>query len=200
MNIIQKLNSIKVEDLKKLDREQIKEAILQKPEISINILLIAITLYVTIFTYNSGKVKSASLKKEASELKEKLKVVKESTALNEEYALFIKNFKKTINIEQLSNKLSEFAVHNNVQILFFTPGVKGKTAFAEETNIKLRITSKNYANIIYFIKEIEDSPFNIRVNRWQGEYIKYYGQGESNKKQTLIEANVELSLFTLQNA
>lgn len=201
MNIIERLNSITLEDIKKLDKEQIKEFIIGRPEISVNILLIALTLYATIFIYNSDKKKAQEFRKQAVELKEKLKVVKRSDELRLQYQSFLNAFPESINIDELSNKLSEFAVANNVQILFFTPGGKIKTDFKEITNIKIRISSGNYANIIYFIKQIEESNFNISIERWYGESVRQVKTEETEDDYAVqVEANIELILYSLVNA
>ncbi len=201
MNLIQKLNSITIDDIKNLKKEQIKEIILGRPEITINILLIAITLYATIFIYSADKNKAKELKNEAVQLKEKLKVVNKSNKLKEEYATFINNFPENINMDELSNKLSEFAVTHNVQILFFTPGGKAKTDFSETTHIKLRISAKNYASVIYFMKEIEESNYNISVERWYGEAVRQASIGDGSSHYSVqIEANIELIMYSLVNA
>jgi Tfp pilus assembly protein PilO len=198
MNIIQKLNSITIEDLKKLDKEQVKEAVTSHPEIVINILLIAITLYATIFIYHSDKKRAKELKQEMIELKEKSKVVKRSHTLRDEYNAFINNFPQRINIDALSNQLSDLAVKNNVQILFFTPGGKTGNDFIETVNIKLRISAYDYANIIGFIKDIEESPFNVSIERWYGEAVRQAPSVQSSKAFRIqIEANIELILYTL---
>jgi len=131
-----------------------------------------------------------------------LTAVKESTTVEEDYGNFIKTFPSSITADQLSKKISEFAVANNVQILSFTPREKKADALKEIASAEIKISSDNYKDIVRFIKDIEDAPYIIIVEKLSGRLGgAAFGQSAQTEAQTkdFIEILMTIGAIKLRN-
>ena len=123
------MKKLTVKDLKSFNLAQVKEIVSKRPDIFINILLIGLTLFGTIYLYSHRTRESQRLQSEVQQMTEKLAAVQEYEAVGKEYEEFIKAFPQPIPGDQLINKLSQVAVSHNIQILAFSPAEKKKSDF-----------------------------------------------------------------------
>jgi len=195
------LNNINLKDLQNVDWKDLQDRAQNKPEIIINIVLILVTLAVVGFSYQKGSKTVSSLEKEIKELKEKSEAVRKSTLTTGRYNAFMSKTQKFISGDQLIEKLSEFAIRRNVQILTFSPANEKNNNFITLTNIKINVASEDYTNIILFMRDIETSPFLIRVGSWEANLIttqEHRSRRSRSSKITapkaknFIEASVEI--------
>jgi len=199
------LSKININDLKEIDFEDIKSRILGRPDLLINILLIGLTIFASLFFYTSHKKKSDELKEEVETLEEKLEVVNAHKKVKSQYNKFVEEFPESLNIDQLSNTISNIAVTHNVQILKFSPLKSVKNDYFTVEGIDVSIQTPDYFNIINFIQDIEESPYTIRLEELSGSMPASKNRGRQdrsaakNKKKQgkLIKINLKLSNVAL---
>jgi len=195
---IKDLNQIKVEDLKNVDLSLIKENLLSRPHYIINVVLVVATIAGSIHLYQRNQSETAQIKKEIVKLKDRLSAVKKQKKLEEQHKEFTADFPKIISVDDLGDKLSEFAVLHNVQIVTFSPGGSKNDNFKTINNVEINIASDDYENIILFIKEIENSSFAVRIQKWSGKMSKGQSRrGSSSAQNRSIEANIIINSIEL---
>ncbi len=202
---LKNLVNINIKDLKNINPKQIQEFAKSRPDIFINILLIVVTLYATMYVYNHAREKSASTTTNISQAEEKVNVADGYKKLEKDFNDFKEKFPKPIPSDQFINKLSEFALKNNVQTLSFSQPQKSGDEALELTTINFNIASEDYPNILMFIKDIESAPYAVRLNKFsaslknlgQERRARFIGQEQESDK-SYIEVNLEVSILDLK--
>ena len=203
MNIIAKLNSISVDDIKNIDWEEVKEKLLSRPDIVIIIVCVALSIGSVIFGFSIYQQRSSKYKKQLATLKEKQKAIKQNTKTKKSYKKTTKSFPDKISKDLLGRQLSEFATNNDVLIESFSPGGSKNLGFAIIQNFSLAISvpDDKYDNLILFIKDIENSPYAIRIEGWYGSMQESSGSRRKRIQQTgkkkIIKSKISLQSITL---
>lgn len=204
------MKKLMAKDFKDFNVVKIKETVLQRPDIFINILLIGLTLFGTIYLYSIRVREGLRLQTEVQKMEERLAAVQEYEAVEKEYKEFVQAFPQALPSDQLINKLSQVAVSNSVQILAFSPAEKKSSDFFEQTSVSLNIVSDNYDNMVRFIKEVESSSFSIFVQEWSGKVKEKLSERRRDRRAEelkvlesnndgIIEADVKISSIRLKN-
>ena len=168
--ILQKLNQIDIKDaakyLKSIDLIKIIQS-LEKGAL-INVGVIVGTILLSIFICLANQKDSLKLKQELTQLDEKATIAQEYEATQTNYVIRKKNFPKSIPTDELMEKISELGTLKKIQILSLSPSRGSMTGLLEMYSLKLSVTSPTYANIVNFIKGIEELPYAIRIKEWSG--------------------------------
>ena len=162
------LNNIDIKDLRNIDWSQIKDRLQSRPNLLINISLVVVTLLVLFSTFNKYTEATKSSKTEIVGLQERLAALKKFEAAKKKHNDFLKKAPKAIAGDQLIQTLSELAIRRDVQILSFSPAKKKSNKLVSLTSVKVNIASKNYADIILFVHDIEKSSYPVRIENWSG--------------------------------
>ena len=168
MNLLKDLSQIDIKDLKNINLNQLRDNIQKRPEVLINILLIVAALFVIIYMFTAQQNKLKRLKNAVALMKEKLEVVKSLETAQQANGEFIKAFPQTIPSDRLVDKISDFAEAHNVQVVSFLPAKQKSNDILEYTTVTLTVSSSEYQDIVLFIKDIEESPYAWKVERWKG--------------------------------
>ncbi len=185
------LTKLELKDLRKIDLAGLKNSLLSRPDIFINFLWIALTIFAIIFISHNYREDQSRLKDRIDKLEQKLTVLRKYQDIKKEYDAFLSQFPKMIPGDEVIDKISDFAVKRHIQILSFSPAEKQKSTFFEITNIVINIASSQYEDIVRFIHDIEEAALAMRIKRWSG---RMRGQ-ESNhlKDQRLHNQPLELT-------
>jgi type II secretory pathway pseudopilin PulG len=165
---LRNLNKINIEDLKEIDWRQAKAHMANRPSLLINIVIIVITLAVVILTYQTNTKKIESLKGKLNNLEQRYNALQTFETLKKEQAEFIKQAPEIISDNRLIEILAEFAMKRNIQIASFSPSQEHANDYVRLTKVRINIQSENYADIIWFMHDIENSPYSIRLSEWVG--------------------------------
>lgn len=195
---IKDLANIDINDLKNIDLNDIKLRILSRPDILIDIILIGITIYVTIFIYSGNELKKVSLNKNIKEMEEKLNVVVDLKSANETYKKFKEDFPESLTSEQIVDRISVFGVNNNIQIQSFSPAKEQKSKYITLTTVQINVVAANYENIISFMKDIETAPYALRVESWNGSMASQ-GRRETTASNDSINADIMIGSIKLND-
>lgn len=193
------LNNIRIEDLKNIDANDIKEFFVRRMDISIIILLIITIIFVIIMIRGNEKKALKTTELQVTEMKEKLEASENFKLAQSKYDRFIDNFPKSINSDQLSDKISEIAAQNDVLILSFSPQKTRISDIFEFSTVKISITSEKYENIVSFTKSIEESPYALRIEQWTGKSRSEDFKGaKQDTNKDLILAEIEIGSVELK--
>ena len=190
--------------LKNINSEQIVEFFKNRIDISVNILLIAVMMYVTIYIYTGNKKKLVDLQQQVAQTSEKLSVTQDIEAMQNKHDSFIQRFPKPIESDQISSKLSAFAADHNVQILSFSPAETKSDEYIELTRVNMRIASDNYDEIVSFVQSIENSSLALNVESWSGALNDPQGGYSQRRKsqetgsENLITADIKIGSIQLK--
>jgi len=172
MDLIKTLNSISVDDIKNIDWGSVKDRLLSKPGLMINIFLIVVTVIIVFTSISKQAITTNDFKSQISGMKLKIDALDKYKIVQKAYKEKTDNIPESISTDQLIETLSDFAIKWNVQILSFSPAKEKSNNFADITNVKINISSEEYANILLFMYDIENSPYMIRVGKLSGSYVE----------------------------
>ncbi len=192
MNIIEKLNSIDVKDLQNIDLTEVKEHVLKKPIILMNISLIILTLFGIISIRTSVKQKLEKIEAQITSLEKKIVTIKETEVVNQEYQKYVLNFPKAIDRVQFIDKITEIARTNDIKIKSFSPGKNELKGIQNIDKLKLEIISENYQNLLGFVYDIENSPYALLIREFSANpqtlRRKVQNQNSALRAQLTIES------------
>ncbi|MBF0523378.1 MAG: hypothetical protein HQL24_10040 [Candidatus Omnitrophica bacterium] len=200
-NIFSKINNIKLENigeylnlqkLKNINAADLKESILSDPGIVIKYLLIILTFFTVLHTYQKHQEKSGGLNKNILQNEKLLTAINEYNATKKNYENFIKNFPQGLPAYQLLDELANISAQNNVHILNFSPATEKDFSQWKMALVNMTITSSDYNNMVRYIQSLENSHYALRVERWTGSPSQE--QGEKT-----IKATIDISSMVLKN-
>jgi Tfp pilus assembly protein PilO len=119
-------------------------------------------------TFRSQAKTTKTLKSNVAELKEKVKALDKFELIQKEYNEFRKSVPQTLSENKLIEMLSEIALKRGVRIVSFSPASKSSNNFLNLTNVEITVTSADYADLVHFINDIENSIYLIRIKKWSG--------------------------------
>ena len=154
MNIkeaIEKLNTINLDDLKKIDLSQLKDLLRRSPIFVLNIVFVLGSCFTAITLFNKAKLDEKKMTTSNVSYEEKLNAVKEQKKIKQEFDQFVNDFPKELIGRQLIDKFSELATNRNVHILSFSPTKEKSDQHTILTTVNLSIESDEYKNIILFL-------------------------------------------------
>lgn len=166
MNIIEKLNSMEVKDLQAIDLSEVKEQVLKKPIILVNISLIILALFGIMIIKGKNKQKLTKIKAEITSLQKKISTINDTKVIDDEYAQYVSNFPKPIDKVQFIDQITEIARTNDITIESFSPGKNVKKDFQSIDKLTLNITSENYQNLLGFVYDIENSQYALLIKNF----------------------------------
>ena len=194
------LSKIDIKDLQKLDFDQVREEIQNRPDILINTLLIGVTLFAIIFFYNKYGHQTKQLKGQITELKEKLDVVKEHDQSVRELKEFTDKFPKSISNEQLIDKINEFALRHKIQILSFSSAENISEENWTSSSVIFNLSSESYVNLLLFIQDVENSSYALKIEKWSGSVRESsVRNGAKTESQNFTNVNIKIRSVRLKD-
>ncbi len=165
--LIETLKSVDVKDLKNINGEQIKRFVQSRLDIVINGTLILITFLAIMNISGGHKKKATKLKKEVGEMQENFKAFKAFKDVQKKQKNFIKIFPQALSSNQLIDEVFALASKHNIQILSFSPLQEKSDDFAKFTRVNISLSLDNYADVVRFIHDIENTNYSIQVEKWE---------------------------------
>lgn len=197
MNIkeaIEKLNTINLQDLKRIDLNQLKDLLRRSPIFVLNIVFVFGSCFTAITLFNKAKLDEKNTKASNISYEEKLKAVKEQKSIKQKYQRFVNDFPKELIGRQLIDKFSELATNRNVHIISFSPTKEKSDQYTTLTTVNLSIESDDYKNIILFVKDIESFPFAVRLEKFSAAMQNSIETNmNTDDKKDLINVDIEVS-------
>lgn len=199
-NIVSKLREINIKDLQNIDARQVAQLLQQRVDVLLNIVLILATTIVLVLVSRGYGKKAQLLTWEAQQIQERLDAIKDSERLQGEYGTFMRSFPKVILTGQLINKLSEFAAYRHVQILSFSPIKEKSDEYIKVATVQINAAADTYENMILFMKDIEESPYALRVEQWSAKMKEQKSkEGEVEIRKEIVEAKMDIASLKLKD-
>ena len=194
MNLLE-LNKLDLNDLKKIDYKQFLQDTLKRPDLIVDILVILISLVACMHFYSKNQNEIKTLRNDVANLESKTEAIDEYNTTNTELESFIDNIPEKITEEDLIDLVTNFAVSRNIQIKSFSPTKNYTDDVHEVTSILLRIVSENYKDIWFFIHDIENAPFPLRIDRLSGSMVT--SRSRRHKTTSSSQVNIEVEITSV---
>src|SRR3989338_7759696 len=126
----------------------------------------------------------------------------ESKRLQKEYDAFMRDFPQSILTDQLISKLSEFAANRRVQIISFSPEKERGDEYIKVAKVRIDVITDHYKDLVLFMKDIEDAPYTMRVEKWAGkmkEEIPLKREKGSAWVKEIVGASIEIGSIELKD-
>ncbi len=161
------LKDLKEFDVKNIDVAKLLKGIQQRTDVLINVALILGTLFFIGNIYSRRQAKVRDLTVKITALEGKIKAISDYEKSKDELSRSIDSLPKGIaESDAMVNKINEFAITHNIQILSFVPADSKATDLYSKRNLRMTIATSRYENLGLFVKDIENSGYNLRVERW----------------------------------
>ena len=208
--VIDKLQSIDAKDLQNIDWDNLRRQLVAKPEILIIISLIVLSILSSIYFSISSQKRTSAYKQEIMLMNEKLEAANENKTIKRQYDAFLEEFPEQVTVDQIVDVLSSYALEEGIKILSYSPAQTDDQKFLKVSSFSISIKADNFPKILSFLKTVENSPYALRVEKWQGRYfeenIVQSGRRSRNqqREEEAVEhkegvmADLELSLIELK--
>ncbi|MCA9398720.1 MAG: hypothetical protein KC618_03140 [Candidatus Omnitrophica bacterium] len=203
-DIIKRLNNIDIKDIKNfiknvdfknIDYHALKDRVAGRPDILISISLIAVCLFVIMYIWGNYRTNVSGVKAKVREMKEKLVLVEERTKLDAEYQSFIDSIREPVQEDQLGQRIAEIAFQNEIDIVSVSETTEISNEHGRLVNIEMDVATKNYDDLVSFIRDIEKSKFALRVDKWEASMggSSRGGRGRSRRNSSADEKDQEIN-------
>lgn len=176
------LFELKKDDLQNINFPKIREKVLQHPTIFINIILLAVTIFVVHYIYSIKKAEVVGLANQVTNLDKKLFEINEFIKGQKDFNEFIDQLPQGVPAANIIAKLTNFAVARNVRILSYSPATEADMPLYKIIRINLDVTSTSYKDMLLFLYDIENSVEPLRVEEWRGEMKEDEGPSFRSRK------------------
>ena len=192
-----------ISDLQNIDYQKLLASVRKKPDIAISISCVIIAIFLSFNIFMRVESQGKTLTTKNAEMEAKLKILTEYKTAQSELQTFLGALPPKITENNFINIITDLAVKNNVQIDSFSPAQNRNDPVYDLTIINLSASAKNYLNVQLFIKDIENSNANIRINSWSGskgipQGGARRGQNQTNAEDLLINFRLDLALVTFK--
>ena len=163
---IQKLNSIDVEDLKKIDRDQVKGFFTRHLEAVGQFFLIGVALVFLGQVYAYYHKETRLLDEKETMFKKKIEEYERLREIKRKYQQFADQFPSALRSNELMDKILEIATKYEVRISSFSPTKETEDDLARFVGVDVTVSSDHYSNIVRFIHKLEALPYSLYVDKW----------------------------------
>lgn len=197
MNIAD-LHKIDVADLKKVDFGQFLSNFEKNQNLVVRIILVIISLFLILRFIIIGQTEMGGIKTKIQKSEQKIELINKHNKAVQDYDEFFKKLPTGIPSSQIINKLTDFAETRDILILNFSLSATKQTEFYELGSISLKVVAPSYAGLVFFLKDIENSPDNLRIDNLVTSVDKsendFYQNSDSPESLTeKIQAQMDVS-------
>ncbi|HOW36246.1 MAG TPA: type 4a pilus biogenesis protein PilO [Candidatus Omnitrophota bacterium] len=154
-------------DVKNLDIKKIVQNIRQSRELMINIVIVFTTFFLAIQIIDKSSKEISSLKIKVADLEKMSKAITEYKNADEALTLFLNASPKGLTeTEAIINKINNYAIKHDIQILSFTPAQQENRENLKKTGVTFDFKANRYEDIGLFIYDIENADYNFRIEQW----------------------------------
>ncbi|MBZ0165530.1 MAG: type 4a pilus biogenesis protein PilO, partial [Candidatus Omnitrophica bacterium] len=127
--VIGKLQRVDVNDLRNIDMQQVQDSIRSKPDTLVIVLLLLGTIAGCAYLFTDYQKSEQALSEEVIKYNEQLAVAEQNKVFTQRFDKFLKEFPEKIVTDDLTDKVSSFAIDRNVNIISFSPANKLETEY-----------------------------------------------------------------------
>lgn len=194
------LKDLKEYDIKNVDIGKFLKTIQQRKDILAGIVLVAITLMTANDILSKERVKTRDLSQKISLLEKKIKAIDSYKKAKGQLTALVKSLPQGLpEADNIIQKVNSLAIDHDLQISSFAPSNRIENDFYNQVNLKLTVSSNDYKNLVLFIKDIEQSPYNLRVELWSAKIERKQKRtvNTTNQREALPSISAELELSSI---
>ncbi len=154
-------------DIKNIDLAHWQRQLQKHQDLFISLAIGVATLFFIMKITDENKLKLTNIETELSSLESKDKVISEYEKAKSELDAYIDSLPQgTTEFDSIINLINEFATLRNIQIQSFTPKGEKSSDYYDTASLEVSINTPNYTDLALFIKDIENSKYNLRIENW----------------------------------
>ena len=155
-------------DLKNMDVVNTGRRLFQNPSLLIYTAMVIGTIVGVSQIFDNQRIKVKGAQAEITSLEEKDKSISVLLEAKANIEKFFETLPQgTTELDSIINTLNEFASRRNIQIQSLTPEADKSQDVYDLVQVNLAISTSNYSELGLFIKDIENSKYNLRIDSWQ---------------------------------
>ncbi len=194
---LQDLAKLDINDLQKIDYNQLLGEIKKKPDILVAVVLIVGSLIFAIGNFQKGFKELRSLRGQINVLQKKTTLIRTYNDQKKELGDFLEKLPKVIPDNDLIATLTDMAVHRGVKIESFSPATGRDAKLYKTASLKLEVVAESYQQIWLFTRDIERSGYALRIDSWTGNLVSTGGKGfgrleTTEKNGSFLKVNLEI--------
>ena len=163
---LNKLSQFNVNDI---DTEKIVSVLLEHQNTLIKVLLVAVSLFFLVNMFNGHRLKEQNLRKQMSDVQDKLLAIKTRDASTGELNSFMSAFPKKLNEFELIGIVSNCAKSNHISIPSLSPSLSKDMGLFDEIDIGFVAQADSFKEMELFLRKVEESNASIRIDSWTGQ-------------------------------
>lgn len=190
-------NRLKEYNVNAVEINRIKNEILGKKNILICVGIVVVSLMISSNMLKDRGEKTKKYQSDIEKLEEKVAAMEEFDKVHAELQTYLNSLDEGAgDFSSLITTVNEIAINNNIQILAFTPQRDTSNDFYSQISASLNIASQEYADIGFFIHELETAKKNIRIEKWsagtptQRGGWTMDGQGQTGKDEFYVQLEI----------
>ncbi len=197
------ISKLDIKDLQNINYQKILTDIRKKPDLAISIAFPLIALFICFHLFTKSQADSKLLLNKNIEMEGKLKIVEEYLQTDTQLKEFIKNQPAELSENQFYNMMTDFATQNHIKVESFTPSQNKADPTCDLISINIKANTKNFSDVGRFIKSIENSSSNIRIDSWTASMGPlqaggYRDRNLSNHEDLWINFQLDITLVTFK--
>ena len=197
------LSDLKELDLKNLDLDQIKDNLLERKDLLINIGLVVVTIVLCFLIFNKNRSAAVAMQAKFLNMQGKTDVIAKYQQSLDKVKGFKEQFPAAMNENDIVELVTNSAVKNKVQILSYSPAQETNAGLYDRLTMQFIFTVTEYADMIQFIYDIEHMPNALRVESWNGkvESVNLSVRGRSSRdtiEETAKRFNVQITVAVIK--
>ena len=185
------LSDLKQLDLKDLDLAQIKDNLLERKDLLINIGLVVGTVALCFFIFNNNRNVAATAQAKVVEMLGKTDVIVQHHKSLDKIKKFKEQFPAPLNENDIVDLVTNSAIKDKVQILTYSPAQETNSGIYSRLTMQYSFIAMDYANMIQFLYDIEHTPNALRVENWNGTVdsgnLNSRGRNNSNSTEETVK-------------
>ena len=197
------LSDLKHLELKDLDLEQIKDNLLERKDLLINIGLVVATILVCFTVFNNNRKAAATAQAKVLQMQGKTDVIAQHQQSLDKTKEFKEQFLPTLSENDIVELVTNLAIKSKVQVLSYSPAQEASSGIYNRLTMQFIFTATEYADMLQFIYDIEHTPNALRVESWTGgpESNTLSNQGRFNKipiEETAKHFNAQIMITSIK--
>ena len=156
---------ITLEELQKADLKKLIKTVLEKKDVLAQVVVAGISIVVLIAIL--GNPQGGQYRQEIQQLNAKISVIHDYEQGLKDQKLFLAALPKELDEDQFSAQIVDYASQSHVNILAFSPTGKKEEGLAKLSTVstlQINIHVDKYKDFLMFLKNIEGSPFALRID------------------------------------
>lgn len=187
---------------KNFDMARFLQNLRSRRDAMLNLVIIVGTLFAMNLIFSNQKERAKNLSAQLFALDEKVKEIAALEETEREFQRFVKALPQGLTEpDVIIDKVNAFAIAYGIQIPTIGPATRENSDIFTKTSLHLTLQTSSYQNLGLFIKDIEKSEYNVRIDRWQATSTSKETAFRRSSPQPMSDAlqqiNVEMDIVSI---